>query len=86
MYDVMYDTAQGNGEHLPDKWTHREFLVQLVYDLIFPQQTKLHLQERSEEDARSAVTSVSRTGLLDSFKNMTAPSLKRYNFQLRQWH
>ena len=82
MYDVMYNTARGNGEHLPMKWTHRDFLVQLAYDLIFPQQTKLHLQELRDQDARTAVSSVSssRTGSLDAFENMTAPSLKRYDF------
>ena len=80
LYDVMYDTAQGNGENLPTKWTHRDFLVQLAYDLIFPQQTKLHLAELRDQDARSAVSSVSKTGSLDSFKNMTAPSLKYYDF------
>ena len=80
LYDIMYDTAQGNGENLPTKWTHRDFLVQLAYDLIFPQQTKLHLAELRDQDARSAVSSVSKTGSLDSFKNMTAPSLKYYDF------
>ena len=39
---------------LPPKWTHAEFLEQLVYDLIFPHQTILHresLRNKNGDDS-----------------------------------
>jgi len=37
MYDVMYERQKKKSDgNLPPKWSHREFLEQLVYDLLFP--------------------------------------------------
>ena len=38
---------------MPKKWTHLEFMTELVYDLIFPGQTAAHLLTIGELDDRS---------------------------------
>jgi hypothetical protein len=38
---------------MPKKWTHLKFLTELVYDLIFPGQTAVHLSTIGELDDRS---------------------------------
>ena len=53
---------------LPMKWTHAEFIKQLVYDLIFPKQTLAHraaLQMTTDDDDgdSSVAQSLSSFGL-----------------------
>jgi hypothetical protein len=53
---------------LPMKWTHAEFIKQLVYDLIFPKQTLAHrvaLQMTTDDDDgdSSVAQSVSLFGI-----------------------
>ncbi len=38
------------GGGMPKKWSHLEFMVELVYNLIFPSRTVTHLQTMSELD------------------------------------
>ena len=62
MYDIMYkDAKRKKREVLPSKWTHLEFLVKLVYDLIFPEQTELHLAQLKEVVDDQTFTSTVRT-------------------------
>jgi hypothetical protein len=37
---------------MPRKWTHLEFMTELVYDLIFPGQTAVHLSTIGDLDDR----------------------------------
>ncbi len=37
---------------MPKKWSHLDFMVKLLYDLIFPGRTVNHLQTMSESDDR----------------------------------
>mmetsp|Transcript_28538 Transcript_28538/g.60495 ORF Transcript_28538/g.60495 Transcript_28538/m.60495 type:complete len:92 (-) Transcript_28538:208-483(-) len=69
MYDVMYEYAKSKKrEGLPPKWTYLEFLVELVYDLIFPEQTKLHLSHLKEVvDDQSFASTVRTTRSLFAF-------------------
>ncbi len=53
---------------MPVKWTHAEFIEQLVYDLIFPKQTSAHrvaLQKATDDDEgdSSVAQSLSSFGL-----------------------
>lgn len=77
MYDSMYEMEKaerikrrrrdGSKGGMPKKWTHLEFITELVYDLIFPEQTSTHL---SSIDDRS----IDSTRSLSSFTSVDAPS------------
>ena len=34
MYDKMYEEEKAKHKEMPKKWTHLEFLVQLIYDFM----------------------------------------------------
>jgi hypothetical protein len=51
---------------LPPKWTHAKFLEQLVYDMVFPQQTILHWNSLRDDDDSSRL--LSSFGGLSSFQ------------------
>jgi len=63
MYDSMYEEEKrkranaqrrsGSRGGMPKKWTHLEFMTELVYDLIFPGHTAAHLSTIGELDDRS---------------------------------
>jgi hypothetical protein len=54
IYEFMWLEQKATGRtDLPTKWTHAEFIEQLVYDLIFPDQTMAHralLKETAKDD------------------------------------
>jgi hypothetical protein len=53
IYQYMWDEEKVKGKgDLPEKWSHDKFIKQLVYDLIFPEQTVVHREAllREEED------------------------------------
>jgi hypothetical protein len=54
IYELMWLEQKAAGRtDLPVKWTHAEFIEQLVYDLIFPEQTLAHrvaLQKATDDD------------------------------------
>jgi hypothetical protein len=56
---------------MPKKWTHLEFMVELVYDLIFPERTCAHLRTVGELDDRS----ISSTRTLSSFESVDEAQL-----------
>jgi len=74
MYDSMYEEEEEkekrgeqrstSGVGMPKKWTHFEFMVELVYDLIFPGRTCAHLRTIGELNDRSIIL----TRTLLSFK------------------
>ena len=51
---------------MPKKWTHLEFQVELIYDLLYPGQTDVHLESISELDDRS----IGSTRTLTSFESV----------------
>ena len=61
-----------SGVGMPKKWTHLEFMVELVYDLIFPGRTCAHLWTISELDDRS----ISSTKTLSSFESVDEAQLE----------
>jgi hypothetical protein len=50
---------------MPKKWSHLEFQVELIYDLLYPGQTDTHLQLIGELDDRS----IDSTRTLTSFES-----------------
>jgi hypothetical protein len=63
IYVAMWDEEKEKGrEDLPAKWTHAEFIEQLVYDLIFPAQTLAHREFLRENDDESSNRSLSSFG------------------------
>ena len=72
MYYLMYEEEKEKrgeqrstlGVGMPKNWTHLEFMVELVYDLIFPGRTCAHLRMVGEFDDRS----ISLTRTLSSFE------------------
>ena len=69
IYEFMWLEQKAAGRtDLPAKWTHAEFIEQLVYDLIFPKQTLAHrvaLQKANDDDEgdSSVAQSLSSFGL-----------------------
>ena len=54
------------------KWTHLEFMMELVYNLIFPGQTAVHLSRIGELDDRS----IDSTKSLSSFTSVDGAQLE----------
>jgi len=45
MYETMYDEeAKKKRGGMPPKWSHRDFMVELVFDMMYPEQTKAHVE------------------------------------------
>ncbi len=79
MYVLMYDEEKAqraqqrrNSGGMPKEWSHLEFQVELIYDLLYPGQTDAHLQLISELDDRSIDSS--RT--LTSFESVPDKELE----------
>ena len=82
MYDSMYEMEKaerikrrrrdGSKGGMPKKWTHLEFITELVYDLIFPKQTETHLSSIGELDDRS----IDSTKSLSSFPSVDESKLE----------
>ncbi len=50
----MYEDEKKEGHiKLPAKWTHAEFLEELVYDLLIPEQSKKHVDMLRRMETRS---------------------------------
>jgi len=79
IYDSMYEEEKEKRVvqrstlkvGMPKKWTHLEFMVELVYDLIFPGRTCAHLRTIGELDDRS----ISSTKTLSSFESVDKAQL-----------
>ena len=79
MYYLMYEEEKEKrgeqrstlGVGMPKKWTHLEFMVELVYDLIFPGRTCAHLPIIGELEDRS----ISSTRTLSSFESVDKAQL-----------
>ena len=57
---------------MPKKWTHLEFMTELVYDLIFPGQTISHLSSLEGMDDRS----IDSTKSLSLFKSVNQKKIE----------
>jgi hypothetical protein len=57
---------------MPKKWTHLEFMTELVYDLIYPAQTATHLSTIGDLDDRS----IDSTKSLSSFASVDESQLE----------
>jgi hypothetical protein len=81
MYESMYEEEKkeranarrrsGLRGGIPRKWTHLEFMTELVYDLIFPGNTVVHLSTIGELDDRS----IDSTRSLSSFASVDEKQL-----------
>ena len=70
IYCTMWDEDKKKGRtDLPKKWSHAEFLEQLVYDMIFPQQTILHRDMLLRNDHELSLSSFGGLGLLQEEDN-----------------
>jgi len=63
MYEEIYEEEKKKNEgELPPKWSHMDFMVELVYDMLYPEQTKAHVEmmkgKVSDQSYASAFTSV----------------------------
>jgi hypothetical protein len=84
MYDSMYDEEkrkQANAQRqsgsrggMPRKWKHLEFMMELVYDLIFPGQTAVHLLTKGDLDDWS----IDSTRSFSSFTSVDEAKLEEY--------
>lgn len=70
IYCTMWDEDKKKGRtDLPKKWSHAEFLEQLVYDMIFPKQTILHRDMLLRNDDESSLSSFGGSGSLQEEDN-----------------
>ncbi len=82
LYESMYDEEKGEQANaqrrsgarggMPTKWTHLEFMTELVYDLILPGQTISHLSSLEGMDDRS----IDSTKSLSSFNSVDKAKLE----------
>lgn len=80
LYSEAYDIeAKKKKGGMPPKWSHCEFIVELVYDLIFPHKTQLHVDNLREMDDASFASSVRSTRSLSSFGRMSSTASSRNN-------
>ena len=80
LYDVMYDSLAESSDKMPPKWTHREFLEELVNDLIWPERTQAHVQLLTEMDDASYESEVNSVKFLSAFGKLTCTDLEQYDF------
>ena len=62
IYGSIYDDDVMRGRvGLPWKWTHAEFLQELVFDLLLPEQSKKHVSfiERNPDDTMASSVALS---------------------------
>jgi len=74
--DVMWERVG-----LPRKWTHAEFLQELVFDLLLPEQSKKHVSfiERNPDDTMASSVALSRMNSLSATASEVA---ERYDADL----
>ena len=81
MYTEMHAEEEKKGtEGLPPKLSHLEFLVELVNDFIYPEQTKFHVEQLREMDDSSFASTVRTTRSLSSFRNVTNTQCNGWDF------
>jgi hypothetical protein len=62
IYEVLYDDEKKEGRiNLPAKWTHAEFLEELVSDLLIPEQSKKHVDLLRQMEDNNLASSVNLT-------------------------
>jgi hypothetical protein len=76
IYQVMYDEElKKNGlESVPPQWTHARFIEELVYDLMFPDETAKHLALLKANEDSTFASSVRSTRQF-SFYGTNAPKV-----------
>ena len=75
MYDKMYEEEKAKHKEMPKKWTHLEFLVQLIYD--FMEMTEMPAAEVDDESTQ--VTTRSMTAAVQSDMSSGQSSSVKYN-------
>ena len=82
IYGSIYDDDVMRGRvGLPRKWTHAEFLQELVFDLLLPEQSKKHVSfiERNPDDTTPLSVALSRMNSLSATASEVA---ERYDADL----
>jgi len=72
IYEEMYAEAEADGKPLPPKWSHCEFLEQLVYDLICPNASRDIVNLFSGMDDETFASEVRTTRSMSSFGTLGA--------------
>ena len=75
IYDTRYAIEKAKAEStlpppegtLPPKWSHQDFLVELVYDLMWPEQTRNHVLHLLSMDDKTFDSSFKTTNSFSSF-------------------
>jgi len=81
VYGTYYDEEKKKGTRLPPKWSHVEFLEQLVYDFLYPERTSAHVKALKEMVSKKTFDDeISSTGDLSSFSGANALEQKEWDF------
>ena len=81
MYGEMHAEEEKKGtEGLPPKFSHLEFLVELVHDFIYPEQTKFHVEQLREMYDSPFTAMVRTTRSLYSFRNANNTQCDDWDF------
>ena len=82
IYDALYEEEKkAKRPGLPPKWTHAEFLEELVYDFLLPGQTQKHVDLLRDIDNASFASSVRTTRSFSMYGSMPQPAEEQYNFR-----
>ena len=79
IYDMWYAIEKAKAEStlpppegtLPPKWSHQDFLVELVYNLMWPEQTRNHVLHLLSMDDKTFDSSFKTTNSFSSFNPST---------------
>jgi hypothetical protein len=82
IYGSIYDEDVKRGRvGLPRKWTHAEFLQELVFDLLLPEQSKKHVRFIERNKNNSMALSVAQSQL-NSLSATASEIAERYDADL----
>jgi hypothetical protein len=80
IYDVLYDEQKKEKRPgLPSKWTHAQFLEELVYDFILPGQVRKHVDVLEDTDDASLASSIRKSRSFSLFGSQASGSTNEHD-------
>jgi len=83
MYDEMYEEEKEKREkeEMPPKWSHRDFMIELVFDMIYPEQKQAHVEMMtSKVNDQSFASAVRSVRTFSSFGTVSGEDESEWDF------
>lgn len=81
LYDEMYlKEKEKEDAVLPPKWSHREFLEELVYDFIYPHQSRMRVDQLDAMDDESFASDITTTKSMSSMTSAGGAVQEHWDF------